>query len=236
MERALAAIAAGDLHLELIIGRQFADQIAPVAEGKAYHQSVFINCPFDDDYKPLFQAMVFTVIRCGYLPRCAKEQDDSSDPRLEKILAMIEECRFGIHDLSRVEGDPRFNMPFELGLFIGAKRYGRGAQDRKSFVVFERDPHGYDKFISDFSGHDTKFHNNQEKRIVQEIRDWIPKAAGKKWLPGGHELWLEYREFKSWLKSKCETAGLRVKKLTWAESLEFAVEWKRHVRVSKRLT
>ena len=78
VERALAAIAAGDLHLELIIGRQFADQIAPVAEGKAYHQSVFINCPFDDDYKPLFQAMVFTVIRCGYLPRCAKEQDDSS--------------------------------------------------------------------------------------------------------------------------------------------------------------
>jgi len=27
-----------------------------------YHNSVFINCPFDDGYKQLFQATVFTVL------------------------------------------------------------------------------------------------------------------------------------------------------------------------------
>ena len=47
-----------------------------------------------------------------------------------KIYGLIEECRYGIHDLSRTKLDeinalPRFNMPIELGLFLGAMRYGR---------------------------------------------------------------------------------------------------------------
>jgi hypothetical protein len=57
------------------------------------------------------------------------EADDSSENRLAKIQAIIEECQFGIHDISRTEVDgdpplPRFNMPLELGLFLRAKRYG----------------------------------------------------------------------------------------------------------------
>jgi hypothetical protein len=26
-----------------------------------YEQNVFINCPFDDDYAPLFEAIVFAI-------------------------------------------------------------------------------------------------------------------------------------------------------------------------------
>jgi hypothetical protein len=43
---------------------------------------------------------------------------------------MIGECDYGIHDLSRVEVDaggiPRFNMPMELGLHLGARLFGSG--------------------------------------------------------------------------------------------------------------
>jgi hypothetical protein len=39
---------------------------------------VFINCPFDRDYLPLFHALVFTVARCGFTPRCALEVVDSA--------------------------------------------------------------------------------------------------------------------------------------------------------------
>ena len=49
---------------------------------------------------------------------------------------MIADCRYGIHDISRTELDrdsglPRFNMPLELGIFLGAKRFGAEEQKRK---------------------------------------------------------------------------------------------------------
>lgn len=216
--------------MELVIGRQFADEIAPVAEGRAYRQSIFINCPFDDDYKPLFEAAVFTVIRCGYIARCAKERDDSSEPRFNTILTMIEECQFGIHDLSRIKldrGYPRFNMPLELGLFLGAKRYGRRAQDQKRCLIFERDPHTYDKFLSDMSGHDIKSHGNKPEQVVREVRDWLSKNTRKTRLLGGHALWLDYRKFKSWLRGKCASASQRVDDLTWEEFVRYCIEWKK---------
>jgi len=71
-----------------------------------YNESVFINCPFDKDYKALFDAIVFTIFDCGFIARCALEENDSSVNRIEKIYAIISECRYGIHDISRTELDP----------------------------------------------------------------------------------------------------------------------------------
>lgn len=87
--------------------------------------AVFINCPFDNDYQPLFDAMVFTILRCGFVPRCALELVDAAGTRIDKIVNIIRECPLGVHDISRTELDsgshlPRFNMPFELGLFLGS--------------------------------------------------------------------------------------------------------------------
>jgi len=96
---------------------------------------VFINCPFSDDYADFFNATVFTVIRSGFNPRCARENDDAGEVRYDKICRIIKDCAYGIHDISKTELDPasnlpRFNMPFELGLFLGppnsaARRSGR---------------------------------------------------------------------------------------------------------------
>jgi hypothetical protein len=225
----LNAIAGGNLASELSIGREFADRIAPRAEGRAFSQSVFINCPFDDEYKPLFQAAAFTVTRCGFIPRCAKETEDSSEPRLNKILRIIEQCRLGIHDLSRIgldRGYPRFNMPFELGLFLGAKHYGRGAQDRKSHLIFERTSHTYERFISDLKGIDIACHGNVQKRIVQQIRNWLSSATPRS-LPGGAAILSDYGKFKRWLPSRCQTESLRVSDLTWRKHVDLATEWTR---------
>jgi hypothetical protein len=86
--------------------------------------------------------------------RCALEIDDGSQVRIERILRIISECRFGIHDLSRTELDrrnrlPRFNMPLELGLFLGAKRFGNRAQREKVCLILDREPYRYQRFISD---------------------------------------------------------------------------------------
>jgi hypothetical protein len=102
------------------------DRNGPAA---TYDTSIFFNCPFDEAYKSLFEALVFAAFDCGYVPRCALEVDDAGQVRIEKILAIIRGCRLGVHDISRTELDlvnalPRFNMPFELGLFVGAARFG----------------------------------------------------------------------------------------------------------------
>jgi len=55
---------------------------------------------------------------CGCVARCALEAYDSGDVRIEKILDIIDQCKLGIHDISRTELNehslPRFNMPLEL--------------------------------------------------------------------------------------------------------------------------
>jgi hypothetical protein len=46
----------------------------PVA---AYSRSVFVNCPYDAEYLPMLQALVFTVHACEFvarLPRKARGQ------------------------------------------------------------------------------------------------------------------------------------------------------------------
>jgi hypothetical protein len=39
---------------------------------------VFVNCPFDDQYQPLFRALLFGVLDCGFRVRCAWEIGDAS--------------------------------------------------------------------------------------------------------------------------------------------------------------
>lgn len=101
-----------------------------------YNKSVFINCPFDSAYEPLFRGIVFTVNHMNFKPKSAIETADAGEPRLHKILDLIESCKYSIHDLSRTEIDPnhglpRFNVPFELGLDLGCKRYGKLLKSRK---------------------------------------------------------------------------------------------------------
>ena len=59
---------------------------------------------------------------------------------MDKLYNLISECRYGIHDLSGTELDPehglpRFNMPLELGIFLGAKRYGATPQLKRVLIL-----------------------------------------------------------------------------------------------------
>jgi hypothetical protein len=127
-------------------------------------RDVFINCPFTDDYRAHFEAIVFTVVRSGFTPRCARESDDGGEVRFDKICRIIRECPYSVHDISKTELDadsrlPRFNMPFELGLFLGAKRFGGQPHNRKKTLIFDRDRFRYQSYISDIAGQDIHPHN-----------------------------------------------------------------------------
>jgi len=135
-----------------------------------FDYGVFINCPFDDSYRSLFEAIVFTVHDCGYVARCSLEVTDASQVRIEKISAIIGSCRLGIHDISRTDLDtatqlPRFNMPLELGLFLGAKRFGSGKHRLKTCLILDVDRYRYQKFISDIAGQDIAAHSGKPETL-----------------------------------------------------------------------
>jgi hypothetical protein len=107
-----------------------------------FSDSVFINCPFDVEYGPIFEAIVFCVLDYGFVPLRALEETDSGTFRLNKIQEITRRSEYTIHDLSRVELNldtrlPRFNMPFELGLDIGCRMDGSGQARRKKCLILE---------------------------------------------------------------------------------------------------
>jgi hypothetical protein len=65
-----------------------------------FDRNVFINCPFDLEYAPIFEAIVFAVHDAGFRPKCARERLDSGEIRLQKIVELIRASRYSIHDLS----------------------------------------------------------------------------------------------------------------------------------------
>jgi hypothetical protein len=120
----------------------------------------------------MFDAIVFGVYHLGFVARCAREDDDAGEVRLSKIERIIEECRFGINDLSSVALDavtglPRFNMPLELGLFLGCKRFGATNQGKKRTLVLDSEPYRYRAFISDIAGQDIRAHGGNPERGIQ---------------------------------------------------------------------
>ena len=112
----------------------------PVQKTSSYEKGVFINCPFDHDYEKLFYALIFAIHDCGFVARCALEASDSGEVRISKIVEIIRQCKFGVHDISRTElgsnGLPRFNMPLELGLFLGAKEFD--PTNKKICLILDR--------------------------------------------------------------------------------------------------
>ena len=123
----------------------------------AYEGSVFLNVPFDKKYSRLSDALVFAVYDCGFVARSALGVEDSGKVRVEKILDIIEQSKFGIHDISRAgldraTGLARFNMPLELGFFLGATRYGSSKDREKRCLILDRERYRYRNFCSDISG------------------------------------------------------------------------------------
>lgn len=184
--------------------------------------SVFINCPFDSQYKRLFDATVFAIFDAGFVARCALEVSDGTQSRFEKIVDLIGACKYGIHDISRTgldrkNGLPRFNMPLELGLFLGCKRFGGKGHSGKSCLILDRSAHRYQMFISDISGQDVVSHRNSPRRLVQRIRDWLRTESGRVSIPGASEIWSRYTAFRDDLPRICAKMRIRESELTFMD-------------------
>jgi hypothetical protein len=194
-----------------------------------FTRNVFINCPFDETYTPFFNAIVFTIHDIGFRPRCSLEASNAGQFRLEKIMDIISACKYSIHDLSHTALDattglPRFNMPFELGLDLGCRRFGGSLQKGKISLVLDIEAHRYETFISDIKGQDITARGNSVAEVIEVVRDWLRNELDPRIviIPSGDNISSRYLDFQTTLPSICAKLKWNPSKLKFAD-FSFAV-------------
>lgn len=164
-----------------------------------FETNVFVNCPFDDGYRELLRPLLFTVIFLGFNPRIALESLDSGRPRIDKLLKLIRESAYAIHDLSRIKASKkgeyfRFNMPFELGLDVGCRTFKGGKWSKKKCLILETEKYRFQAAISDISNSDIVSHGDEPEAVVAAVRNWLNTEA-KLSTEGPTRIWDEFNFF-----------------------------------------
>jgi hypothetical protein len=148
-----------------------------------FEKNIFINCPFDITYiNELLKPMLYVIIRNGFFPRLSLEVSDSGQFRLEKIIGIIKDCKYCIHDLSIVKSRKvgeyaRMNMPFELGIDYGLRKSGIAKFSGKQCLILEATKYDYMKAISDINGFDIKVHKNDTQTLFECLYKWFSETG-----------------------------------------------------------
>jgi hypothetical protein len=146
-------------------------------------RSVFINCPYDAEFAPLMNAMLFATVCCGFVPRSANESGSVGTSRIDRIVDTLFASRFSIHDLSRCRGEgheqlARFNMPLELGMAMALSRLTRKKKTRHEWFVLVPDGHAYHQFVSDLAAYDPAKYDGTVDTVVRRVMSWLITRDG----------------------------------------------------------
>ena len=196
---------------------------------RAYARNVFINCPFDPEFDPIFEAIVFTVFACGFRPVCARQRLNSAEVRLEKILSLIGDSRLSIHDLSRTQpdadtGNPRFNMPFELGLDLGCRSFHSRYADKHALIFGEK-KYEYQKFFSDIAGQDVHDHQNGVAKAIAGVRNFLAAQNPDNPVSGPARILKRYEEFRAALPRILNEVGIEPDEMQFTDLAWAAKQW-----------
>jgi len=158
--------------------------------GNGFAKNVFINCPFDEAYRPLLEPLLFTIVSFGYSPRIAVERSDSGESRLSKIAELLKES----------------NMPFELGVDYGTRLHGSSIMRTKKFLILAKNRYELQKALSDISGFDIKNHKDDPARIIRVTREWFVETVKLQGIAGASALWYRFNDFTAdfWRKRLAE--------------------------------
>ena len=197
-----------------------------------FNKSIFVNCPFDKEYKPLLDGLLFTLVYLGFQPHITSESSDSLQLRLEKIKHLIKKSRYSIHDISRIEakkkGDlARFNMPFELGIDLGCRAFGGRAFSGKKCLIFEKERYRFEKSLSDLAGVDIRAHDEDSEEMVYQVRHWICNNI-KKEVKSGTKIWADFMIFSGDFNQIMKSQGFKkrdIDNMEPGEYIYFAQKW-----------
>jgi hypothetical protein len=136
-------------------------------------RAVFLNIPYDDEFRSLYIAYIVGLFQLDLIPHLAAEIA-GGERRLNRISALIRSCRYSLHDLSRIEvsvsssATPRFNMPLELGMTI---TWAEMRPKHHTWFVLESEPFRLQRSTSDLNGTDPHVHGGTSPGILRELRN-----------------------------------------------------------------
>lgn len=116
-------------------------------------------------------------------------------------------------------------MPFELGIFLGAKKFGDGKHKQKNALILDTEQYRYQAFLSDIAGHDIRAHHDDSDQVICIIRDWLDTASNRKTIPSGSVICERYKSFQQDLPTICADARLNLAELTYGDYLYAAGQW-----------
>jgi hypothetical protein len=85
-------------------------------------------------------------------------------------------------------------MPFELGLDVGCKIFGKKHLSSKQCLILEAERYRYQAAISDLSNSDIAVHNNEPLQALSEVRNWLVSQAKLK-ASGPAAIWARFTDF-----------------------------------------
>ena len=104
-------------------------------------------------------------------PRSAREWGGECDLRLPRLHRLLSNCRYSVHDVSRLRGDgpdhlARMNMPLELGFAIAFHYERNGSRREHTWWCMCSGGYIYKQAISDLEGIDIEPHDETIDSII----------------------------------------------------------------------
>jgi hypothetical protein len=167
---------------------------------------VFLNLPYDPKFENLFLSYICAIHAFGMVPRVTLEIPGGTR-RLDRIFALIQNCKYSVHDLSCVQLNrakpraPRFNMPFELGLAVAWEMMGSG---RHMWFVMEAVNYRLAKSLSDLNGTDPYIHGGTIEGVFREMGNALVRRGRQ---PSVLQMWRIYREVRGKIPAILKRCG-----------------------------
>jgi hypothetical protein len=172
----------------------------------------FLNIPYDAQFENLYIAYIAGLCACGLVPRSALEvpSGGSMHDRIVRILSILRQCPYSLHDLSRVQlhriapRTPRFNMPFELGM---AAAWAETAKNNNhTWFVFEAQAGRLAKSLSDLRGVDEFVHDGTVSGLFGCLNNAFVRRGHRTTID---EVQSIYRDLRKALPLICRHAGAK---------------------------
>jgi hypothetical protein len=116
-------------------------------------------------------------------------------------------------------------MPLELGVFLGAKRYGDATQKRKHTLILDIEQYRYQRLISDIAGQDIVAHGGRPGAAISAVVTWLRQQSRSATVPGGQAIADEYQQFQADLPAILADRQLQDSEMTFGDFCAIAAAW-----------
>jgi hypothetical protein len=115
-------------------------------------------------------------------------------------------------------------MPLELGIFLGAKRFGDSNQKLKRCLILDVEPYRYQRFISDLAGMDIEDHGAEPRRAIERVRNWLANVSRRD-LPAAGLVLDTYSRFEGTRPAMAGSLGFDPAKIPYVDFERLVVGW-----------